>query len=100
MFRAKIDATEITDVNTAVADLRMECKQAGLAPIIADSVVARTQEVLTEFVEKGRTLAASGSQMKVARDISGEGYSVKLVFQTAATRQSLFARLRDALRAR
>lgn len=98
MFRATVRATEETNVEIAVADLRADCEHEGLTPVLTDLVTAQTRDLLEQLIQRGKQLASSGSQMQVTRGLSGEGYSVKLMFQTGVQhRRSFLARMLDSL---
>jgi hypothetical protein len=53
--------------------------------------------VLTQLVERGKQLRVMGSQMHVARDISGKHYAIKLVF-SANERRTFLQRLWTTIR--
>jgi hypothetical protein len=101
MFRATVRATEVTNVETAVADLRADCEHEGLSAVLTDLVTSQTRDLLEQFIQRGKQLASIGSQMQVTRELSGEGYSVKLTFQTGVQhRRSFLTRMLDSLRRR
>jgi hypothetical protein len=100
MFSTTVHASERTDVEAAVGDLRANCQRAGLSPALVDSLTNQFREVLAQVVESGQQLASIGSKMNVSRDVSGDGYSVKLVFGTGGQRSSFLGRIVDALRGR
>lgn len=99
MFRATIRADETTDVEAVISDLRNQCERASVSPMAADLIVTQARNVLAELVERGRQLAAQGSQMTVTREVEADDVAVKLVFR-ANVRRSLFERLVDAFRGR
>ncbi len=97
MFRTTIRADENSDADALVASLRGQCERAGMLAPIPELVATQAREVLVPLVERGREVAGLGSQMHVTREISGEGFSIKLVFR-ANDRRSLWVRLIDAIR--
>ena len=99
MFRATVRASENTDVEDVVADLRIRCDRAGLDSQVAELVVSQSQAVLAELVERGRQVASVGSQMHMTREISGDGFAINLIFR-AGDRRTFFQRLMDILRGR
>ncbi len=99
MFRATIRADENTNVEAAIADLRIQCERAGLTLPVSEMVAAQTQMVLAPLVERGRQLAAMGSRMHVTREVSGAGFSVKVDFR-ANVRRGFLERLTDSIRGR
>jgi hypothetical protein len=100
VFTATIHATEDTHVDDAITGLRTDCERAGLAPAMTELVTTQTKNVLEPLVEKGKELASLGSRMQVTRDISGDAYRVRLVFEAGGIRRSLFSRILDAIRSR
>jgi hypothetical protein len=97
MFSTIVHATERTDVEAEVAILRTNCERAGLAPTLIDLLTTQFREVLAQLVQSGKQLASMGSKMNVSREVSGDGYSVKLVFGVGH-RSSFLVRILDALR--
>ena len=96
MFRTTIRADENTDVEAAISDLRNQCERANFASVISELVITQAHDVLASLVERGRELAAMGSQMSVTRDVTGDGVSVKLIFR-ANDRRSFWRRLVDSI---
>jgi hypothetical protein len=88
--------TTATDVEAEVSRLHSKCADAGLAPALANILLGQTREVLSALVEQGRRIAAVGSQMKVTRDLVGDGYSIKVIFREGA-RRSFLEKLIDRL---
>ena len=99
MFRTTIRADETTDVEAVISDLRNQCSRASVSPIASDLIFTQARNVLTELVERGRQLAAQGSQITVTREVEADGIAVKLVFR-ANVRRSFFERLVNAFRGR
>jgi len=97
MFRTTVQATERSDVDGAITALSARCEDAGLSQTLTDLLTSQARQVLGILVERGNQLASMGSQMRVTREISGEGYSVKIVFQ-CGQRRTLLQRLLDTLR--
>ena len=97
MFRKTIRADESTDVDSAISDLRNQCEQASVDPVVSEMIITQVHDVLAPLVERGRRFAEMGSQLSVTRDVTGEGVSVKLVFRVNV-RRSFFERLIDAIR--
>lgn len=80
MLRETIHATIDTNVEREVAKLRERCEAAGLDQLSAELLARQTAEILSRLVDQGRRIAAVGSQMEVTRELSGEGYLIRLVF--------------------
>ena len=99
MFHTTIRADETTDVEAVISDLSNQCSRASVSPIVSDLIVTQTHDVLAELVERGRQLAAQGSQMTVTRKVEADDVAVKIVFR-ANVRRSLFQRLVDVFRGR
>ena len=99
MFRATVRATEETDVEAVVSSLQARCDHAGLSSHDTAVIAGQALQTLDSLVQRGRELGSLGSQMHVRREISGEGYSVKIIFRTG-DRRNLFQRVMDVLRGR
>lgn len=99
MFRRTINASQRTDVDAELAALTAAGMEARLSPQALELIVVQVGTLLRQLVERGKQLAASGSQMHVTRDISGSGYAIKLNFSLNA-RLTLVQRLLSALRGR
>ena len=98
MFRARLVASERTNVSAEIAGLCRRAKAKGLSGAQIDEMAALVGEALTTFVERGRALASGGSQMTVDRSIDGSGYSVRIHFETGRRGGAGFvASLRRAL---
>jgi hypothetical protein len=80
--------------------LRANCERAGLAPTLIDLLTTQFREVLAQLVQSGKELASIGSKMNVSREVSGNGYSIKLVFGTGSRRSPFLGRIVDVLRGR
>ena len=79
MFRCTIRADEHTDVDAEISMLQKHCQEARL-PVEESEVITRdVGSLLRDFVDRAKQLSAIGSQMRVVRDIRGNGYSVRLV---------------------
>jgi hypothetical protein len=97
VLRETIHANLGTDVDAVVADLRAKCLEAGLSPALTALVSTQADQVLSTLVEQGKRIAAVGSQMEATRDITGDGYSIRLIFSNGVHRtfaQRLFDKLR------
>jgi hypothetical protein len=92
-----VHANTGTDVEAVVSQLRAKCGHAGLAATDTDLLLMQTRQVLSSLVEQGKRIAAAGSQMEATRDLTGDGYSIRLIFREGI-RRSLFQRLIDMLR--
>ena len=88
-MRTTIRATEKTDVEATVADLRVRCERADVPSHDTSMIVEQTAETLRSFMKRVEELGSAGSQMHVAREIAGEGYSVKIIFDTGSRRTAL-----------
>lgn len=97
MLRETIHVDTGTDVEITVSRLRDKFTDAGLAPMISEVLLNQVHEVLASLVEQGKRIAAVGSQMEVTRDLTGDGYSIQIIFREGVKRtflQNLFDRLR------
>jgi hypothetical protein len=92
MLREVINADIGTDVDDVVSRLQAKCAGAGMAPISTDLLVQQTREVLSTLIEQGKRISALGSQMSVTRDLTGDGYAIRLTFG-AGQRPGFFKRL-------
>lgn len=97
MFRATIEASESTDVDATLAMLQGKGERSGLSGPELSLALAQTRAVLSELVQRGKELAAIGSQMRVTRELTGEKFSITLIMG-AGERPSLLNRLARALR--
>jgi hypothetical protein len=97
MLRETIHASVATNVEHEAAKLRERCVAAGLDQPSAELLVSQTAEVLSALVEQGRRIASVGSQMEATRELSGEDYHVRLVFNQGA-RKGLLERMLEKLR--
>jgi hypothetical protein len=97
VLRETVYANTGTDVEAVVSQLRSKCADAGLAPVITELFLSQTQQVLSSLVEQGKRIAAVGSQMEVTRELTGDGYSIRLIFREGV-RRSFFQRLIDMVR--
>jgi len=100
MLRTTLEANETTDVGNAIADLRSQCESASLSPELTDTLILEASGVLIQLVERGKQLVSRGRQMAVTRELSGEGYELKISFSTtgAQKRKSFLSRVLDAIR--
>jgi hypothetical protein len=80
MLRETIHANIDTNVDRATAGLRERCLAAGLDQPATDLLVNQTADVLKALVDQGRRIASVGSQMKATRELSGDGYLIRLEF--------------------
>lgn len=97
MFRAKLLATEHTDVAGELGALRRQASTKGLSALDIDQMEAAVGDVLQTFVDRGRAVAAAGSQMTVDRTVSDSGYKVQIHFQTGRASGGFLGRLRRFL---
>lgn len=79
MLRQTIRASERTDVDSEIAKLRARCTAANVPSSQTAILIAEVEAGLRQLVTKARELAALGSQIEAAREITGKGYSVKLI---------------------
>lgn len=100
MLRTTLEANETTDVGNAIADLRSQCESASLSPELTDTLILEASGVLIQLVERGKQLVSRGRQMAVTRELSGDGYALKISFSTtgAQKRKSFLSRVLDAIR--
>jgi hypothetical protein len=80
MLRETIHANIETNVELETAKLRERCYAAGLDKSLVDLLVHQATEILTSLVDQGRRIASVGSQMEATRELKGDGYLVRLVF--------------------
>jgi hypothetical protein len=99
VLRETLHLDTATHVESVIAELRNKSHQSGLSPLISDTLLREVRELILELVEQGKRIAAVGSQMEVTRDLSGDDYSIRIVFREGV-RRSVFAKLLDALRGR
>jgi hypothetical protein len=92
VFRTTVRADETTDIEAVVGDLRAECQRAGMIAPLVSLIEAQTREILAPLIERGRQLAGQGSQINVTRDLTGDGYAVRVVFG-AGLRRSFWDKL-------
>jgi hypothetical protein len=92
-----VHANSSTNVEAIVAQMREKCALAGLAPASADALLAQTRQVLSNLVEQGARIAAIGGQMEATRELTGDGYSLRLIFREGV-RRSYMQQLLDAIR--
>jgi hypothetical protein len=97
MLRETIHAGIDTNVEREAAKLRERCVAAGLDQPSAELLVRQTEEILSRLVDQGRRIASVGSQMEATRELSGEGYLVRLVFNQGAPK-GFFQRLLDRIK--
>ena len=97
MLRETVRANIRTDVEAVVSQLRTKCNDAGIAPGVADLLLTQTRQVLSSLVEQGKRIAAVGSQMEATRELTGDGYSIRLIFREGV-RRSFLQRLVDMVR--
>lgn len=96
MLRAKVWATETTNIEAKVATLRKRCERAELPSSDIQSIEEQCRDVLACLTSQGREVSKMGSQMHVRREIAGEGYTVEVRFQ-AGSKRSVLQRLADSL---
>jgi hypothetical protein len=99
MLRETIHASIDTNVEREAAKLRARCEASGLDQLSAELLVGQTAEILSSLVIQGRRIAAAGSQMEATRELSGEGYLIRLVFNQGVQKgflQRFVDRLRGA----
>jgi hypothetical protein len=82
MLRVAIRATPDTDVDAETENLRRTAEKTGLAPAVIDRIADEVVTVVRDFVNRGRELKALGSQLKAERAIRGEGYEIRVSFDT------------------
>ena len=99
MLRETLHLDKTTDVEAVIAGLRQKSAESGLSPLMADVLLTQVRELVSSFVEQGKRIAAVGSQLEVTRDLTGEGYSIRIIFREGV-RRSIFAKFVDALRGR
>ena|GEM_PF-5049294 len=92
MFRLTIRAHEKADVEAAISRLRAKSKAAGLGDSAVDVIARQMLATLNLLVERGQERSRTGSHMNVTRELSGDGYSVRLVFG-AGGKESLLRKL-------
>jgi len=97
MLRVSIRATPDTDIGEETQNLRRTAEKTGLAPALVDSIADEADTVVRDFVNRGRELKALGSQLKAERTIRGDGYEIRVSFDTVP-QVGLLGRVLAALR--
>ncbi len=82
MLRVSIRATADTDVDAETENLRRTAYKTGLEQALIDRIADETDTVVRDFVNRGRELKALGSQLKAERAIRGDGYEIRVSFDT------------------
>ena len=92
IFRRRIEATEDTDVQSAVDKLRSDAAHVGVSAFAIDSMDAQFRESIKPLISHGKTLRALGSHLEAERKLEGPGYAVTLIFRVGM-RPSLVKRI-------
>jgi hypothetical protein len=92
MLRVAIRATPDTDVDAETEHLRRAAQEAGVEPALMERIVDEAKTVVRDFVSRGRELKALGSQFKAERAIRGNGYDIRVSFDTTQ-RSGLLGRI-------
>lgn len=82
MLRVLIRATPDTDVDAETENLRRTAEKTGLEPALINRIADEAETVVRDFVNRGRELKALGSQLKAERAIRGDGYEIRVNFDT------------------
>jgi len=82
MLRVSIRATADTDVDAETENLRRTAYKTGLEQALIDRIADETDTVVRDFVNRGRELKTLGSQLKAERAIRGDGYEIRVSFDT------------------
>lgn len=83
MLRVAIRATSDTDVDAESESLRRAARGAGLESGLIDRLVDEALAVVRDFVNRGRELKALGSHFQAEKTIRGDGYDIRVSFNTA-----------------
>jgi hypothetical protein len=97
VLRETVHANTRIDVEAVLSQLRAKCADAGLDSADTDLLLNETQQVLSSLIEQGKRIAAFGSQMEVTRELTGNGYSIRLLFREGV-RRTFIQRLIDMVR--
>jgi hypothetical protein len=97
MLRVSIRATPDMDVDAEIENLRRAANSTGLEPGLIDRIVDEAHTVVRDFVSRGCELKALGSQLKAERTIGGDGYNIRVSFDTVP-RSGLLERVLAAFR--
>ncbi len=97
MLRETLNVNTGTDVEAVVSRLRDKCIGVHLSQLHSDALLSQTRAVLTSLVEQGKRIAAVGSQMEATRDLTGNGYSIRIIFREGV-RRTFIQKLIDRLR--
>ena len=92
MFRKTVRATEWTDVEAAVAQLRDTASHAGTPDYAIDSMSQQVQSVLVPLVHQGSNMTTTGRHLRSRQKIEARDYSVTIEFRLGE-RPSLFQRI-------
>lgn len=92
MFRKTVRATEWTDVEATVAQLRAAASHAGTPDYAVDSMSQQVQSVLGPLVRQGSNMTTTGRHLRSRQKIEARDYSVTIEFRLGE-RPSLFQRI-------
>lgn len=80
-----------------MADLRVRCECACVPSHDTAMIVRQTEETLRSFMERIAGLDSVDRRMRAVREITGDGYSIRIVFDSRR-RRTVFRKLADVLR--
>ncbi len=83
MLRVSIRATPDTDVDAETDKIRRIAEKDGLEPGLVDHIAYEAGTIVRDFVNRGRELKALGSQLTADRAIRGDGYEIRVTFNTS-----------------
>jgi hypothetical protein len=83
VLRLDIHANPETNFDAEATNLRRAARSVGLDLGLSDRVVEEALTVVRDFVNRGRELRALGSHFQAEKTIRGDGYVVRVSFNTA-----------------
>jgi hypothetical protein len=99
MFCKRITLDADSDAQTILAQLRDECRAAGLFPNQADELATMVSGPLETMIQSGRAVASSSGQFRASREIKTDSATIMLD-ACFGVPTGLFARLRRAITGR
>lgn len=83
VLRFAIRANPDTDVDAEAENLRRAARGAGVEAGLSARIIEEALTVVRDFVNRGRELRALGSHFQAEKTIRGDGYEVRVNFNTA-----------------
>lgn len=86
MFRYRVTANENTSVEAVIGDVRSRLDQSDLTESARALALAEVSAIAAQFIANGRKLSGLGSQFRASRDITGEGFSIRVAYAPASSK--------------